>query len=339
MVCTRDRPDELEACLSSLAGMILPPGVSLTVCVSDNNPKSIRSEVERQARQLGLDLRYAHETERGYASVRNKAIELALMTSADAAIFIDDDSTAERGLIREHIAAMERYAADVIVGRIEGISVRSTEGERIRKASTANVCMRRWVIDPIAGAGLRFDERLNLLGYEDFEFFREVDELGGIIVSSKRPLTLTLLPSLIVTKAPADTDAGLSGMLTFATMMGCNDVVATRLRRGMGAAVWLVLTRYSIMMLQGMLAAVAGLLIATVNPVRGLARHQRGRFRLARSRGAVRGLFRPGFDRPLAKQGKLIEVAGTGLDWAGRRSGPPSRTGGTGGSGIFVPSR
>lgn len=319
MVCTRDRPREFDACLTSLARLILPPGVGLTVCVSDNNPSSIREHVELLARRLRLDLRYAHEVERGYASVRNKAIDLVLTTEADAAICIDDDSAARPDLILEHLAAMQRYSADVIVGRIEGISMRSTEGERISKAGTGNVCLRRWIIDPVGGAGLRFDERLNLIGYEDFEFFREVNDLGGVIVRSTRPLTVTLLPPLTVCKARAVDPAQMIGMIAFATMMGRNDVVATRLRHGMTPALLRILTRYSIMLVQGAAAVAMGSAIALVDPVRGRARRQHGRMRLARVRGAFRGLFRPGFDRPRAKEGELVEVAGTGLSWGRRR--------------------
>jgi hypothetical protein len=271
--------------------------------------------VEHLALRLGLDLRYAHEVERGYASVRNRAIELVLTTKADAAICIDDDSTASADLALEHIAAMERYCADVIVGRIEGISMRSTEGERISKAGTGNVCLRRWIIDPVGGAGLRFDERLNLIGYEDFEFFREVHDLGGVIVRSDRPVTVTLHPSLTACKAPAANPTILTGMIAFATMMGRNDVVATRLRHGLGAAIMRVLCRYTLMLLQGAAAAGIGCAMSLADPVQGRAKYQHGRLRLARVRGALRGLYRPGFDRPRAKEGELIEIAGTGLAW------------------------
>ncbi|MDX2288763.1 MAG: glycosyltransferase [Hyphomicrobiaceae bacterium] len=312
MVCTRDRPAELAQCMASLAKVDMPEGVGLTICVADNNEIAIDGQVDDLARASGLQHLYGHEPQRGYASVRNMALSLALQSPAELGIFIDDDSIATPRLVIEHINAIKRYAADVVVGRIEGISMPSTEGERMSKAGTGNVAMRRWIYDLETGAGLAFDERLNLLGFEDFEFFREVTGLGGVIYRSMQPVTITLLPPHTPGPEPVQCPQLSRDLLVFAAMEGRNEIVVTRLRHGLTRAMQRVLSRHTSILMQGIGAYLAGLLLTPFNGRRGKHRRQWGRIKVARFLGAAGGLYRPGYDRVEAKRGRLIELPETG---------------------------
>jgi len=313
MVCTRGRPAELAACLASLANLKLPGDVRLSVCIGDNNDSANPAIAAEPAKTHGLNISYAHQPERGYASVRNSAIDLALQTDAGVLIFIDDDSTAAPDLVTAYLAAFETYPADTVVGRIGGISINAAEGEQMRKAGTGNVAIRRWIVDRQNGYGLRFDERLNLLGFEDFEFFREVVKAGGTIYRSTKALTITLLPPCTMGHHANETHGDLSDLKAFATMEGRNEIVATRLRHGLWRALARASSRHGTMALQGTLAYLYGVALTPVSAERGLSRRQMARLRLARAWGAFSGLGRPGFDRPLAKTGQLVEVPGTGL--------------------------
>ena len=312
MVCTRDRPLEIADCLASCAGLVAPTGVRIVVCVADNNAVSQAVEIHGTATRLGLDLRYGHEPTRGYSSVRNKALELALAAGADLAVFIDDDSTADPGLVAEHIAAIERYGADAILGRIEGLSQRAREGRRLTKAGTGNVSMRRWLFDTGSaqqpGAGLRFDPRLNLLGFEDFEFFSDVVASGGVIYQTTRAVAVSRpTPDA----APTSIERPLADRRVFAIMEGRNEIVAARLRHGRGAAVVRLLRRHGPQLLRGLMAFAAWPALALGDRSAARRRREEASVRLAKVGGAIGGLWRPGFERPLARAGRLAEVSGT----------------------------
>jgi len=307
LVCTRERMEPLERCLASLAALRLPPCVGLSVAVADNNPGPAETQIREIAAAHALDLRYGHEPERGYSSVRNRAIELGLQAGADLLIFIDDDCTVLPGLLIEHIAAIERYAADVIVGSFEGLAHRAREGSRLTKAGTGNVALRRWLVDKEQGAGLRFDPRLNLLGFEDHEFFRDVTAAGGVIVRSARPLARDeRSPGFALPAMPA------AAKTAFATMEGRNEIVAARIRGGWPAALARLALRMTPQLARAGQIFAHSLVLAASDPARSRAERARARLHFVKVRAALGGLTGSGYDRPASKAGRLIEVAGTG---------------------------
>ena len=118
LLCTRDRPELLAECLSSCAQLIHPPGIDIRVCVADNNEIPHEHNILQTAKSIGLNIDYCHEPRRGYASARNCALKLAIVTHADLAVFLDDDSRADPRLVVEHVDAVRRYRADAVLGRI-----------------------------------------------------------------------------------------------------------------------------------------------------------------------------------------------------------------------------
>jgi hypothetical protein len=309
LICTRDRPQALADCLASCAAVAGPPALKIVVCVADNNERPQEDAIRIVGAHLGLDLRYGHEPERGYASVRNLALELALAAGADIGVFMDDDSTAEAGLITAHAAALDRYGADAVLGRIEGLSQRPREGRRVWKAGTGNLSLRRWVFAPVSegGAGLRFDPRLNLLGFEDWEFSGDLVSRGGVIYQSTGPVSISR-PGVEAT--PNSAERAFADRRAFAIMEGRNEIAVTRMRHGFGAAAAKVVRRSGPLLLRGL----GGLAAAPLSGVlgRGPARSQSevARLRLAKAVAGIAGLWRPGFERPAARRGELIEVRG-----------------------------
>ena len=296
MVCTRDRPQEIADCLASCAKLERPDGMRIVVCIADNNAIPQEQAIRTAAAAHGLELSYGYEPQRGYASVRNRALGLALAAGADLAIFIDDDSTAHPRLIAAHAAALHRYQADAILGRIEGLSLRPVEGRRVWKAGTGNVSMRRWVFDPVEGLGLRFDPRLNILGFEDWEFFGDLVGRGGIIFQSTEPVSISR-PTL--ESAPTSAERPFDARRAFAMMEGRNEIAVTRIRHGLAAAAVKTLRRHVPLLLRGLAGAATS---------RNSAKIEIARLRIAKARAGLAGLWRPGFERPLARQGTLVET-------------------------------
>ena len=305
MICTRDRPEEIAECLASCAALRGPPELRIVVCVADNNAMPQEEIIRLAGASLGLDLRYGHEPERGYASVRNRALELALAAGADMAVFIDDDSTADPGLVAAHAAAMSRYDADAILGRIEGLSQRPKEGRRVWKAGTGNVSMRRWVFDTENGAGLRFDPRLNLLGFEDWEFFGDLVGRGGAIYQSTEAVSISR-PG--IEASPTSAARPYAERRAFAMMEGRNEIATTRIRHGLGAALVKAARRQAPLLLRGLTGLAGAAVTGISDPEKGRARGEVARLRLVRARAGITGLWRPGFERPLARLGELREV-------------------------------
>ena len=297
MICTRDRPEALDECLAA-CGALEHGSLAIKICVADNSPHPQERSVRDIAAAHGLDLHYGHETRRGYSSVRNTALDLALASGVDAAIFIDDDSKPAPDLVVEHVAALERYRADAILGMIEGLSQRPKEGRRVLKAGTGNVSIRRWVFDPVSGAGLRFDPRLNLLGFEDWEFFGDLVARGGVIYQSTRPVAISRPDPDALPTSPA---RPFAARLAFARMEGRNEIATTRIRHGIWAATLKAVRRHLPLVVKGL----AGF---AVSPFAGARDREAARLRLARGLEGFSGLRKPGFDRPRARAGELIEA-------------------------------
>lgn len=301
LICTRGRPDVLTQCLSSLAELELPNGISLAVGVADNNDTSQCADTLALGARLGLDMRCRHQPKRGYSSARNTSLQLAIELGADVAILIDDDSVALPSLVSEHLWALDHYDADAIAGAIDGVHHRVVEGQRMQKSGTGNVSLRRWIYDTAGGVGLRFDPRLDLLGFEDFEFFGDLTRMGGVVVRSGRPRTRDLGHS----STSRSDDPALR--LTFAAMEGRNDIVVARLRRGLGTASARVVIRYLPMIAKGVLLYVSSILQTRIGPTTPNARED-GLYQITRGKSAITGLFRHGYERQRAKNGDLVEL-------------------------------
>jgi glycosyltransferase involved in cell wall biosynthesis len=306
LICTRDRPELLSECLSSCAHLERPPEIDIRICVADNNSVSQEHEIRKLAKAAGLDIAYGHDARRGYSSARNCALKLAIGTGADIAIFIDDDSRADPQLVVEHVNAIKRYAADAILGRIEGLSRRPREGRRVYKAGTGNISIRRWIFAPEPeGMGLTFDERLNLLGQEDREFFADVVRNGGVIRQSCLPLVHN---SESIEANPGGKERPFEERLTFAKMEGRNDVVVAKLRHGMGEAIARLALRQTPQLQRGIANAALSIAVRSIDEQRSKSKMEEARLHLAKVGAAISGFWRPGFERQAARCGRLVEV-------------------------------
>lgn len=303
MICTRDRPQEIADCLASCANLQAPAGARIVICVADNNAEPQEDQIRLAGATLGIDLRYGHEPKRGYASVRNCALELALAAGADIAVFIDDDSTAHPMLVMAHIAAMQRYGADAILGRIDGLSQRPQEGRRVLKAGTGNVSMRRWVYDP-SGLGLRFDPRLDLLGFEDWEFFQDLVGSGGEIYQSIEPVSISRPGT---EAAPTSPERPFDLRRAFVMMEGRNEIAVTRIRHGVSAALAKSARRQLPLLFRG-LTGLAATALGDKSEASSRLRRDIARLQIAKAAAGFGGIWRPGFERPLARRGQLVEL-------------------------------
>jgi len=187
-ICTYRRPASFARVMQTVQRLQIPPAVSMTLVIADNNPEPawdayIRTAVE----PLGWPVVYGHEPRTGYSSSRNKSIELVLTTDAEVMICTDDDMLLDAGWLTGHLASLQSFGCDVVNGRIFGIRERFAHGDPMPMCGAGNVSFRRRLIDP-AGLNLRFDPNYNKLGNEDHVFFSEARRLGAEIRQSDWPV-------------------------------------------------------------------------------------------------------------------------------------------------------
>lgn len=192
---TYKRPEGLRRLLAALATQEPLPACQVTVVVVDNegSPQSIKAICNGFAPKLKYPLKYCCELRRGLSHVRNKAVEVA-SGFADALVFIDDDEVPSTEWLKHLAACQQAYGADVVSGPViphfmsevpQWISAgrfferpRYATGTVLPLARTGNVLIRMEVFHRI---GL-FDDRFDLTGGEDWDFFKRLYESGGLIV-------------------------------------------------------------------------------------------------------------------------------------------------------------
>jgi succinoglycan biosynthesis protein ExoM len=189
----------LERCLRSLSDQHLPPELQVSIIVVDNDPAgSAWQEVTDYAGAAPFDVRYVHEPKRGIATARNAAIDAALRSGADWIAFIDDDEWAASDWIAKLMAPEYRdtpiLAAPVMPVYPDGASFwclrtpkrlkPEEEGKRVKTATSGNVRFSAEIVK----AGIRFNERLRLMGGEDQEFFSAAHRAGFVIRKTLRAI-------------------------------------------------------------------------------------------------------------------------------------------------------
>ena len=189
--CTFRRPEGLQALFASLAQLVRPDGVEVSVCVVDNDTvPSAEALVMQLGAGLDMPVHYVHEPRPGIPMARNRVLEAA--AEVDYVAFIDDDETAEPGWLvalwdmacqsGAHFVqgpvvmtvedADDRWWLDTVFFRQRSFP----DGAARRESWTNNVLVDMAFIRDRA---IRFDERLALDGGEDTLFFQDMVRAGG----------------------------------------------------------------------------------------------------------------------------------------------------------------
>lgn len=172
----------LRKCLASLSMQLVDSTVAPTIIVVENDETpSCKELVYEFSDTCPYPVVYVHEPVRGIARARNVAIEAALNSGAEWIAFIDDDEVADQDWLAALMAVEYRHVP-VLVGRHETVytgklpfwavvepkRLKPEHEGRSRKTSTCgNV---RFSMN-IVRAGIRFNERIGLMGGEDIEYF------------------------------------------------------------------------------------------------------------------------------------------------------------------------
>lgn len=88
VVCTKDRPSDLERCIRSLLDSLQP---DCEVIVVDQSIASVSEDIVRTL-SAGKEISYIHSAPRGLSAARNEGMRAS---NADILLFTDDDCTVE----------------------------------------------------------------------------------------------------------------------------------------------------------------------------------------------------------------------------------------------------
>ncbi len=135
-MCTRDRAETLDRCLTSMGRLRVPSGVEWELLVVDNGCTDHTPDVLSRHR-VELPLRVAHEPRGGLSHARNRAVSAA---SGDYILWTDDDAEVDPEWLAAYCSAFARWPDAILFGgpitpRFEGhpprwlrLSLSRTEG-------------------------------------------------------------------------------------------------------------------------------------------------------------------------------------------------------------------
>jgi GT2 family glycosyltransferase len=205
IICTLDRPRELQACLKSVEHQELPP--VCVIIVDSSDPEAFEAN-EGEARLLadrsGIKVTHLH-ARRGLAAQRNVGIEAVRATGVGWVQFLDDDVE----LLPDYLALVnERFRDPQVVG-VEGVDHNQTAAPRrvfrilyprVRSGSCLSKTGHNWFpqttvacsVDWLSGCapayrlgvldGSAFDERRTGVGHgEDVDFSYRIGRLGRLV--------------------------------------------------------------------------------------------------------------------------------------------------------------
>ncbi len=188
-VCTFQRASITQA-LRTLAGQIVPAGVTLAIIVADNDDTpSARDAIQAVAVALPVKITYIHAPARNISIARNACLETA---KGDWIAFFDDDEIAPDDWISKLYAAAVNGPFDAVFGPaiaeytddtpawIRNRDYHSNWPERragvVQTGHTCNALMRRGAA---AVEGQRFLLEKGRTGGEDTEFFFRLWRAGA----------------------------------------------------------------------------------------------------------------------------------------------------------------
>ncbi len=227
LICTRDRPDELERCLRSLNTLRFAAGPhpEIDIVVVDNSGGASRTRSDAELAKLsGHPTQVVVEPRRGIPMARNKALAHR-HGSADHVAFIDDDETAVPRWLDHLLAEARTRRAELVTGpvltrlpldtsavvrdwyaRVRG--GRAPTGTRLPAAATNNLLIDcRWLAD----SNLRFDERIGLGSGGDTDFSVRARQTGAKIVWADRAMVWEWIPPTRATARAVVRDAWTYG--------------------------------------------------------------------------------------------------------------------------------
>ena len=180
IVCTRDRPQQLRQCLTRIASLVAPTGVTVEILVVNNGSRGDVPDLVAEVTQgSSLPFHYLEEPAPGLARGRNRGLRAA---RGEVIAFTDDDCLPADDWLAALETAFCRRDVDLLGGRVElhdpsdrPVTIKTkTKREALRSATGldgfvhgCNLAVRRSVVERIGGFDPRFGSGAFVPGAED----------------------------------------------------------------------------------------------------------------------------------------------------------------------------
>lgn len=191
--CTYKRPIMLAETVNSLLKINFPENIKTEILIVDNDKEQSAKNTVLKYQNSHIKINYAVEENSGLANVRNKALNEAIRLGTTHILFIDDDETADKDWLVNHI---EFYNSHDDISVSSGPTYKKfdkhypkyiTENNFFKKRTTKKTGQYRktcasgnvfFSLDIVKDNNLYFSKDFNYLGGEDMNFFRRVSEKG-----------------------------------------------------------------------------------------------------------------------------------------------------------------
>lgn len=294
MICTAQRPRMVSECVRSILAQKVGEEQSVEICVVENDSRQLsRETIENLNAEGGFPVLYFQEPVRGIPNARNKTLEVAVERGYDWIALIDDDEVADSHWLGELLRVAHVHSADVVSGpvrrRYEAPPPKwwkhlnpaaETEGAELSEAPTNNTLLSRKLFAE-DGLNLRFHDALTF-GFEDIDYFQRAHDLGCRIVWAPMAGVEEEIPA-----SRMEPERLIQRVMTSAAAHS----YATKLRRGTGSAVM----KFGGKAIRRIIGGALICLFTGVARIAGAGSfdgaYYKGRVRLARGLGNLRGLF------------------------------------------------
>ena len=117
VVCTRNRPAELRACLKSLIIQKTNFPFEILCVENDSEPKmgELIAELQKEAETMGVQLRYMVQPVQNIGMTRNFGIE---NSQSSFVAFIDDDEYAAEDWLQQLVNVQKQTDGDIVTGKV-----------------------------------------------------------------------------------------------------------------------------------------------------------------------------------------------------------------------------
>ena len=178
-ICSYNRWPLLKRSLEALFAQNLPKDLYEIVFVDDGSTDDSLKMATDMATIAPCRLKVLTKTNDGLARARNLGIRNC---EGEYILFMDDDTFADPGLLRAHLAFHAQYDKAVVMGWVNHIEELDPQGPRKYVMAdysrsffwTSNVSVRREYVEQVG----RFDEDFREYGWEDMELGYRLKKLG-----------------------------------------------------------------------------------------------------------------------------------------------------------------
>lgn len=181
VLLTKNRRELLRKCIYSLINQLYG---NFEIIVLDEYSGDGTEAMVRQLSESNKNIIFIQRNKKGLGYGRNQGV---LAAKGEIIAFIDDDEEAHADWLKNGIAAMERYQADIVRGAIyypDGTLFRDLKTDNMQ-FPTANILYRKKVIESVG----MFDERFDF-GGEDVDLGMRAIQQGYRLILCKEAISI-----------------------------------------------------------------------------------------------------------------------------------------------------